>query len=85
MKALVILDKKRASIVVTELNNIDWEDKTVIDNSEIEEIECLLDDTISVYDIEKKKSSKIKVNDLRTDKHQIIINKKLFVVLHVLT
>ena len=84
MKAIVILDKKRATVVMTELNNIDWLDKSIIDNTAIQELEYLLDDTISVYDIDKKKSVEIKVNELRTEKHQMIIDKKLFVALHVL-
>ena len=84
MNAIVILDKKQVSIILTEVNNIDWEEKEIIDVADIEEIKYLLDDTISVFDIQKNKSIMIKVNDIEEDKHQIIIDKKRFVALHVL-
>ena len=84
MNAIVILDKKQVSIILTEVNNIDWEEKEIIDVADIEEIKYLLDDTISVFDIQKNESIMIKVNDIKEDKHQIIIDKKRFVALHVL-
>lgn len=84
MNAIVILDKKQVSIILTEVNNIDWEEKEIIDVDDIEEMKYLLDDTISVFDIQKNKSIKIKVNDIKEDKHQLIIDKKRFVTLHVL-
>lgn len=84
MNAIVFLNKKKATIILTEVNNIDWEEKELIDVSDIDEIEYLLDDTISVFDIEQNKSTKIKVNDLNEEKHQLIIDKKRFVALHVL-
>lgn len=84
MNAIVILDKKKANIVLTNIDNIDWEDKTIINNSDIDELELLLDDTVSIFDIERNSSMKIKVNYLDTDKHQLIINKKRFIALHIL-
>lgn len=84
MYALVVLEKMKATIVLTDINNIDWEDKSIIDNTEIEENEYLLEDIISVYDTVEKTHTKVKVNELSTDIHQIIINKKLYVPLHVL-
>jgi len=84
MYALIVLEKMKATIVLTDINNIDWENKSIIDNTEIEENEYLLEDIISVYDTVEKKHIKVKVKDLSTDIHQIIINKKLFIPLHVL-
>jgi|AntRauTorckE6833_2_1112554.scaffolds.fasta_scaffold02336_12 hypothetical protein len=84
MKAIVILNKKSGKVVMTKSDNIDWLTKTIIDSSEIEEIEYLLDDSIYAYDIESKKSIKIKVNDLQTKRHQIIRDNKLFIALHIL-
>jgi hypothetical protein len=84
MKALVILDKKKASIVYTDINNIDWDDKSIINNEDIDEREFLLEDVINVYDIVLRKSIKIKVKDLSTERHQLIMNKRLFVTLHVI-
>jgi len=84
MYALIVLEKMKATIVLTDINNINWEDKSIIDNTEIEENEYLLEDVVSVYDTIEKKHINIKVNELSTDVHQIIINKRLYVPLHVL-
>ncbi len=84
MYALVVLEKMKATIILTEINNIDWEDKSIIDNTQIEETNYLLDDKISVYDTVNKRHLKVTVNELSTDIHQIIIDKKLFIPLHVL-
>ena len=84
MYALVVLEKMKSTIILTEINNIDWKDKSIIDNTQIEETNYLLDDKISVYDTVNKRHLKVKVNELSTDIHQIIIDKKLFIPLHVL-
>ncbi len=84
MNALVIIDKKKASVIYTDINNIDWESKSIINNIDIEEKELLLEDTIDVYDILLRLHIKVKVKNLSTDRHHILINKKLFVPLHIL-
>jgi len=84
MNAIVILNKRCGTLIYTPVNNIDWVDKQIIDSTDIIEQEYVLNDTIQVFDIEKNLSDNVRVNDLDTSKHQLIIDKKRFVTLHIL-
>ena len=84
MYAIVKINKKKASVIITEIDNINWEDKEIIDNSELMEKEYYLEDIIVVWDILNRRKRTIKVINLDTNNHRIIIEKKMYLTLNVI-
>lgn len=84
MYAIVEIKKLKGSLVLTDVSNIDWTTKEVIDKSEIIENDYYLDDNINVWDIRDKKVHMIKVKEIDTYNHRVILNKNMYLALHLL-
>lgn len=84
METTIIFENKTVNVILTQVNNIDWVDKTVINSEGIDELNYLSETTIKIFDIIKRVSVDIKVSKLNQDKHQVIIDGKLYVVLHII-
>lgn len=84
METTIIFENKTVNVILTQVNNVDWVDKTVINSEGIDELNYLSETTIKIFDIIKRVSVDIKVSKLNQDKHQVIIDGKLYVVLHII-
>lgn len=85
MYAVVEFRRLRGSLILTDVSNIDWTTKEIIDQSDLIENNHYLDDNIKVWDLRDKRVHMIKVKDIDTYNHRVIIKKKMYLALHLLT
>lgn len=82
---LVNILRKKISLIITPIDNIDFESKEVIDNELIEEFEVGVGTDIKVFNLKTQGLEVINVNSIKEgDHHWYIRDGKLFKIIHLI-
>lgn len=72
-------------LTLTEINNVDMENRCVIDNSKVFIMNFNDHDSISVFDVVKNEQISIDISDVSLYANRLVMNEKLYHILHMLS
>lgn len=72
-------------LTLTEINNVDMENRCVIDNSKVFIMTFNDHDIISVFDVIENERITIDIENVSLYDNRLIINEKLYHILHMLS
>lgn len=78
------VERLRVNLVLTQSDNIDWSDKSIIDLSKLKEMQFNSEQIVVAINRFTKQIDKIKISELNLEHHQIIFGSKRWVPLHKL-
>lgn len=76
------LEKLTVNLILTQSDNIDWSDKSIIDLSKLKEMQFGCDQIVVAINRYTKQIEKIKIGSLNLEQHQLIFGTKRWVPLH---
>ena len=82
MYAIITLISNRVNLIVTEYSNIDWMSKEVEDHKGLIEFEFSSKSEVNAFYINDNKHRVVKVVDLDEARHRLLVDKKMYVILH---
>lgn len=82
---LIEIEKVYVNLILTDCDNIDWNDKSIIDISKLKDFKMKRNQELFIIDRENiSEIKKIKVKDLNIKNHQIILGEKRWIPLHII-
>ncbi len=83
---LIEIERVYVNLILTDSDNIDWSDKSVIDISKLFDFKMKRNQELTIVDRDNTNElRKIKVKDLDIKSHQIILGTKRWIPLHLIT
>jgi len=79
---LTKVEKLKINLILTQTDNIDWSDKSIIDMTKLKEMEFNHDQVVVAINRYTKKIEKIEINSINMEHHQIVFGTKRWVPLH---
>lgn len=84
MICFVQIEKVYLNLIMTDSDNIDWNDKSIIDVSKLKDIKIKREQQVMVVDRQINEVKTILVKDIDLKSHQIVLGAKRWIPLHII-